>query len=183
MSRPVKRVQYTWRVLWDPYGTPGILTAAGGAEDEQQTALISKAELEDLDDNIKIKRVVGEIYFFFQAADGSSALPLMQLTQGLVINRTSQAPTFSFATATAAQDDPWIWLRNYMLVGSQQSSEGGTASHLEDAGGLMAAHLDVPVNRRLGEGDQLFLVSQAHVSGATAWNCFIWRRLRILCEV
>ncbi len=183
MSRPVKKVNYTWRVLWEAYGTPAILTAAGGASDNQQTALISQPELEDLDDNIKIKRLVGEIYYFFAASDGSAALPIMQFSQGIVIDRASAASNYALQTPVQAQDNPWIWLRNYMLTGSTISNEGGNVGNLEDSGGFMTAHIDIPINRRLGEGDRLFLVEEAHVTGAVAWNCYIWHRLRILCEV
>lgn len=183
MPRPVKRVNYTWKVLWDAFGTPATIGAAGGATAQTQAALITQAELEDLDDNVKIKRLVGEMYFFFQAQDGASALSLMQLTQGIVINNAAASANYFFASPTDAQDNPWIWLRNYMLTGTEVSNEGGNTANVEDAGGFMTAHIDLPINRRLGEGDRLLLVSEAISTGAVAWQVFMWRRLRILCEV
>ena len=182
MSRPVKRVQYTWKVLWDSFAVPSTISAAGGATASSTIQLITQAELEDLDDSAKVKRVVGEIYWFAQAQDGSSSLSIGMYSMGIVVNTSAVQPSFTLSSPSDAQDNPWAWLRNYMFTGSAISNEGGNVINQCDAGGLVSAHVDIPVNRRLGEGDRLLLVDEGFVSGGVAWHIFRWRRLRILVE-
>lgn len=184
MARKVKRVQYTWRVYWDILnGIPLAASQAAGAAGSVGTNivdLVTAAELSDMSDNAKVKRVVGEVYFYFVAQDGSSALGEMAVTQSIVVADHTEA--FTPIGSGDAQDVSWAWLRSWYGIGTFLSNEGGIAENHGGDANFMIAHIDAPINRRLSEGDSLQHALTANATQA-AWYCNIRRNLRILLEV
>ncbi len=186
MGRKNKKVQYTWRVFWaGPAALQQILigNAASLATATNVRNLVTAAELEDLDDSALVKRVVGTFYFFFQNdTDPAAALGEWSLHAGIYLAEegTAIAPT----SAVLAQDISWSWLRQWSGTGSGIANEGGNYARFDQSTGYVSASIDVGINRRMREGDELkFAVAASCVSGADTWNVFEKSNLRILLEV
>ncbi len=184
MSRKNKKVQYVWKVYWDAFDAIPLAgsqaAGAGGSFGTNTVDLVTSAELSDMSDNAKVKRVVGEVYFYFVAQDGSSPLGEFACCQSIVAADFSEA--FFPRNAGEAQDVSWAWLRTWYGTGTFLSNEGGTALDGDDTAGWVSAHIDAPINRRLGDGDSLQHTVVANATQA-AWYCNIRRNLRILLEV
>lgn len=184
MSRNrVQRVKPVWRVFWDQVGTFNVMSASAGAESNASHDLVTAAEVEDLDDNCLLKRIVGEISFFFLAADGGSAVGMEWFRMGILVEDEQYAnTTFQLSSAADAQDGAWMFLRTYYGGGTAISNEGGNAMQpLTDGGGLLSTHLDVKVARKLlaGSALRLKLIGRAET---VAWNINYSINLRMLIE-
>lgn len=183
MSKRIQRVKPVWRVFWDQVGSDRNIGEAAGTFSTASLDLVSAAEVEDLDDNCLVKRIVGEISFYFTAQDGSSAVGKEWLSMGLMVEDTQYATsTFMPSEPADAQDAPWLWIRNYYGGGTAVSHEGGNAmGPLTDGGGILSTHIDVKVARKLRAGDALRLkvIGQAET---VAWRVNYRVNLRILLE-
>lgn len=181
--RPYQRKKLIWRVYWDNLSnTPGIqINGTNGNVSRTDTTLITDAEVGDFDDECTVIRVVGEQYFNFVAQDGSSALGYVQLIRGItVLDASYTASVIQVDDVTDAQDTEWSWLRTYRGMGSAYSDEGGN-TFASDDGGLVSAHIDCKVKRKLRAGDRLLMFFAAY-SAEADWTCRIWTNLRILVE-
>ncbi len=145
--------------------------------------LTTAAELEDLDDNALVKRVVGTFYFFFQNdTDPAAALGEWSVHAGIYV--AEEQTNFSPAQPGIVQDIRWSWLRQWSGTGSGIANEGGNYARFDQSTGFLSASIDVGVNRRMREGDELkFAVSASCISGADTWNLFEKSNMRILLEV
>ncbi len=186
MARKNKKVAYTWRVFWaEPNALQNILFGnfASGVTAQVARNLVTAAELEDLDDSVLVKRVVGTFYFFFQNdTDPAAALGEWAVHAGIYV--AEESSTFSPNTPAQVQDVRWSWLRQWSGTGSGIANEGGNYARFDQSTGFLSASIDVGVNRRMREGDELkFSVGASCISGADTWNMFEKSNLRILLEV
>lgn len=186
MGRKNKKVQYTWRTFWStPSELQQVLMGpiASGGTGAVVRNLVTAAELEDLDDSALVKRVVGTFYFFFQNdTDPGAVLGEWSTHAGIYLAEEDSA--FSPNTPANVQDIRWSWLRQWSGTGSGIANEGGNYARFDQSTGFLSASIDVGVNRRMREGDELkFSVSASCISGADTWNLFTKTNLRILLEV
>ncbi len=186
MPRKTKKVAYTWRVFWAaPNALQQVLMGplASGAVGSAVRNLTTAAELEDLDDNALVKRVVGTFYFFFQNdTDPAAVLGEWSVHAGIYL--AEEGSNFAPVSAADLQDVRWSWLRQWSGTGSGIANEGGNYARFDQSTGFLSASIDVGVNRRMREGDELkFAVSASCISGADTWNLFEKSNMRILLEV
>ncbi len=179
----VQRVKPVWRVFWDGVGANQIMTGTAGAAGASNDDVITAAEVEDLDDNCLVKRIVGEISWLITPTDGTSALGLFWVHMGLLVEDTQyDATTLAPSDAGDAQDAPWMWLRTYFGAGSAIAFEGGNAHRdTTDGGGLLSTHIDIKVARKLRNGDALRLKVFGRADTA-AWTVLYHTNLRVLIE-
>ncbi len=183
MAKRIARVKPVWRVFWDAVGAEQTMSGAIATGANASHDLITAAEVEDLDDNVLLKRVVGEISWWLTPTDGSSALGTMWLHMGMLVEDTQyDASTFTPSAANDAQDAPWLWLRAAYGTGSAQTFEAGNAVKNNGAlGGIVSQHIDVKVTRRLRAGDALRLKLNGRAETA-AWTINYHVNLRMLLE-
>ncbi len=180
-----KKVAYTWRVFWDePTDLQQVvMSAASGILATNVRSLITAAEMAEFDDNALVKRVVGTFHFFFQnATDPTRLLGEWALHAGIYVTEegTFHAPT----TPALVQDIRWSWLRVWSGTGSGIANEGGNYTRFDTSTGFLSASIDVGINRRMREGDELrFALAGSCISGVDSWNVFSRTNLRILMEV
>ncbi len=113
MGRKTKKVNYVWRVFWaEPNDLQQVLMGpiASGVTAANSRNLVTASELEDLDDNALVKRVVGTFYFFFQNdTDPAASLGEWSVHAGIYV--TEENTSFSPVTPQDVQDVRWSWLR------------------------------------------------------------------------
>lgn len=186
MARKSKKVAYTWRVLWtrpDDHQQV-LLNGLSGVASANVQSLLTAAEMAEFDDNVLIKRVVGSFFWYAQgAADpGGDQLGEIALHAGIYV--AEEETFFTPFSPANAQDIRWSWLRQWRTTGSGLTNEGGNYGRWDDASGYISAQIDVGVNRRMREGDELrFSLIGSCVSPAGGWNILGATNLRILCEV
>jgi len=185
MARKNKKVAYTWRVQWAQPVDFGqvLLSGFSGVLASSTVNLITAAEMAEFDDNALVKRVVGTFYFFAQnKTDINAVLGEGALHAGIYVAEegTNEVPN----SPSAVQDIRWSWLRQWRWTGSGTPNEGGNFGKHDQSLGYITAAIDVGVNRRMREGDELkFSLSGSILSGADEWNIIGYRNLRILMEV
>ncbi len=184
MGRKTKKVAYTWRVQWTRPDTHQqvLLSGDSGVLSTSVVPIITAAEMAEFDDNALVKRVVGTFYFYAQGADGDDAMGEGALHAGMYVSEegTSIAPV----SPSDLQDIRWSWLRQWRWTGSGATNEGGNYGRWDDASGYISAVIDVGINRRMREGDELkFSLAGSIVSFPGQWNILGALNLRILMEV
>ncbi len=183
MPNKVARVKPVWRVFWDSLGSDHDVFATANNDGFAAHDIITAAEVEDLDDNVLLKRIVGEVSFNVNSQDNIAAIGKYWICFGLLVEDTQyDAGTMALSTAPDAQDAPWLWLRTYYGGGSLRSFEGGNnLQPLTDGGGLLSTHIDIKVARRLRAGDTVRLKVQARAQDSD-WRVTYCVNLRVLLE-
>lgn len=186
MARKNKKVAYTWRVQWTRPDTHQqvLLNGLSGTLSTSVLSIITAAEMAEFDDNALVKRVVGTFFWYAQgAADpGGDALGEIAVHAGMYVAEEDSA--FSPVSPTDVQDVRWSWLRQWRTIGSGATNEGGNYGRWDDASGYVSAVIDVGINRRMREGDELkFCLAASCISPAGGWNILGATNLRILMEV
>lgn len=191
MANRVQRVKPVWKSFWDE---PGVIrqfnlpdaTVVNGSID-----LIDELQvLDEMDDSALVKRVVGEVHFWWVAGEAFALedLEYMWLHMG-ILEEDAQYNALSVTPDNPVdiQDGKWAWLRTYcapgQAAGDQSSGAvGGNTSWSSDAGGLLSTHIDIKVVRKLGSGSALRLKMAAQCQGIDT-DLEFTVNLRILCEV
>ncbi len=180
----VQRKKPVWRVYWDGLGAQNSLSATAAAAAFTSHNLITASEVEDLDDDVVVKRIVGEISWYIGAVDEESALGTIWMNMGILVeNEQYDSDTLTVNTAEDAQDGRWAWLRAYYGSGTTNSNEGGNAIQpLTDSGGILSTHVDIKVARKLRGGDEMRL-KVAALANEQNWVLKYRINLRLLLEV
>ena len=192
-KRRVSRVRPVWKVFWNGLTGSNLLSEPVSNPGNQSLSLITQDEVLEMDDELVVKRIIGEIYFHFQGLDSeqeAAALDKWALHMGILVEDFQyDAETMIPASSVDAQDAPWAWLRTFHGFGSAplHVREGGNVgSPGTDCGGLLSAHIDVKVARKLKGGDELRLKLSAFAAAgggtATDWQLLTFVNLRILVE-
>lgn len=191
MSRPVARKKLVWRTLWESGSSGDIVVPATGIQANFTRTLITEAEVEDLDDEATLLRVVGEFQWF--AWNDTTAVDLpMVVTAGMLVREEIDASsnTPDMMSPDAIEEYPWMWIRTWTglpdLVSAQIQHD--CADSLSDAGAI--EKFDVRVKRKLRNGDQLMFYFTARLvaygthalPAAAGLNVASWMRVRILLE-
>ncbi len=183
MAKRIQRVKPVWRVFWDAVGSTQIISGAAGSPASNSHDLVTAAEVEDLDDNCLVKRIVGEITFVVFPQTPAEAIDQWWFHLGFMVEDDQyDATTFQPNSAVDVQDAPWMWLRANYGVGSSVTRDGGNAgSPVTDVGGILSAHIDIKVARKMRAGDVLRLktVGQGDIAN---WSIRYHTNLRILLE-
>jgi len=192
-KRRVARVRPVWKVFWNGLTGSNLLTAPTSNVGNQSLSLITQDEVLEMDDELVVKRIIGEIYFVFQGLDEKQEPAILDkwaLHMGILVEDFQyDTETMIPASGVDAQDAPWAWLRTYHGFGDdiRHTRQGGnTGSPILDFGGLISAHIDVKVARKLKGGDELRLKLSAFGGAgdgpATDWELLTFVNLRILVE-
>ncbi len=161
MARPVARKKLVWRVLWDTAET--LIVAAAGAATTDVRNLITQAELEDLDDEATVVRVVGDVHYIVE--ESVAATGPYQVFFGVTRREQASVAGMDLSLVASVQDTEWSWLRSRAVWGASTSSLGGAN---DGAGGFLTAHVDVRTKRKLDGGDQLSWITTLNNDDATA---------------
>lgn len=191
MSRPVARKKLVWRTSWESGSSTELIAPATGVQATSTRTLITEAEVEDLDDEATLLRVVGEFQWF--AWNDTTAVDLpMVCVAGLLVREEIDAATTTpdLMSPDAIEEFPWLWLRTWTGLPDQVSTQiqHDCTDSGQDGGAL--EKFDIRVKRKLRNGDQLMMYFTCrlvaygtHALPAVAGlNVSSWVRARILLE-
>lgn len=161
-----------WIVGW---WSTAYSTSAGTAVYLQ---LISGSELEDKGDNLVVERIVGQYYFANADATGAS-----HLMHTRIVVRPEALPAGPFVndiTTADGAEERFLW---HKVHKADLEGFGTGAANL----GMLChpewSHLDVKVNRRMGDNDVLLFIFQPTVGffGETndVFNYAAWIRVLV----
>lgn len=177
MARPVARKKLVWRVLWDTAET--IITATAGNATSDVRDLVTQAELEDLDDEATIVRVVGDVHYV--VTETVADVGPYQLFFGVMVREQSTTVGTDLSSVANVQDTAWSWLRTRALWGNGAGTVIGGAN--DSNGDFLTAHVDIRTKRKLGGGDRLSWVTTLSNAASTASaNVRMVLNLRILVQ-
>jgi len=166
-----------------------VTLPADGTRVQQVRTLVSEAEVEDLDDECTVLRVIGE-YSYFLEDDASRNRPVSIVAGMLVRESLDVGVQPDLLDPEDIEEYPLSWLKTWICLpdGVSRQSQAGC----NDAFTVSTAleKIDVRVKRKLRSGDELYFnVSSHFVSyGANALpangtiNMHSWLRVRILIE-
>lgn len=185
-----QKVKPVWRVFWNTV-TVNVIGGTDGSFVNGSQELITASEVEDFDEQCLIKRVVGEIHFWWSAQEGSllEDASLFRLYMGMIVEDGAYAEdAMKPNNSQEVQDGKWSWLRAYVApglsydAGGEPGAEAGNTSWASDNGGIVSTHIDVKSVRKLTAGDVLRLKVSPLADGID-WQFNYTVNLRILCEV
>lgn len=191
-KRPVQRKRPVWKVFWQGLGGSNLISADVGDSASSTIELITANEVLEMDDEIVVKRIIGEIYYYWVGLDETPEvgfpLGFMQAYMGILVedeqyDNTTMLP----GNSLDAQDAPWAWLRSVVGIGDDESTstQGGNVDLPATSGAsLVSAHVDIKVARKLKGGDALKLKMEARATSTTSasWQFITVVNLRILVE-
>lgn len=185
-GRPVARKKLVWKVYWDALNVTMPIIAQDGVGDNGgfvSMYLVDSSELEALDDELVVKRVVGDIHFLMQGYEPPTSISEWCICWHMLIEKIDTTTTQYANTPTNAQDQPWMWLRVMRGTGSQISVEGGnvdTGPPAQTGSCMLSTHIDIRVARKMEQGDCLKL--KWFIWALAPYRCRASVNLRTLVE-
>ncbi len=160
MSRPVARKKLSWLTFWETTPVQDVLNADGTRVHRART-IVNEAEVEDLDDECTVLRVIGEFSWFAQNVTASIDRPIMYVNGMIVRESLDQTTTINLDSATSIEEYPWSWIRSYFCLpdGVSSQSQSGCVDATTPATAL--EKIDVRVKRKLRSGDELQFLTTA----------------------